>query len=118
MLENFLPDQLTFAVAVGGKPNLLGGAQGFANSPELRGFVAALCRASTVEALGPQQNRRPALPFRHHILRLEQIEQMALGRENVSVAITNGSADVFRLAGFLRDDDLISHDLPLGQLVH
>ena len=50
MLENFLPDQLTFPVAVGGKPNLLGGAQGFANSSELRGFVAALCRPSTVKA--------------------------------------------------------------------
>jgi hypothetical protein len=36
----FLSDQLTFSVAIGGKPNLLGNAQGFANSSELRGFVA------------------------------------------------------------------------------
>src|SRR6266567_1240573 len=35
---------------------------------------------------------------------------MALGRENVAVARTNSGADVFRLAGFLRDDDLIGHD--------
>jgi hypothetical protein len=35
---------------------------------------------------------------------------MALGWENVSVAKTNGGVDVFGLAGFLRDDDLISHD--------
>ena len=33
-----------------------------------------------------------------------------LGREDVSVARTNGGADVFGLAGFFRDDDLISHD--------
>jgi hypothetical protein len=35
---------------------------------------------------------------------------MALGGEDVSVARTHGGADVFGLAGFLRDDDLISHD--------
>ena len=33
---------------------------------------------------------------------------MALGRENVTVARTYGGADVFGLAGFLRDDNLIS----------
>src|SRR5580704_13259849 len=74
------------------------------------GLVAALCRASAVKAFGPQQDRRPALPGRHNILRLEQVEQMALGREDVSVSRTDGSADVFRLAGFLRDDDLIGHN--------
>src|ERR1019366_10363231 len=41
---------------------------------------------------------------------LEQVEQMALGRENVSVARTNCGADVFCLTGFLRDDDLVSHN--------
>jgi hypothetical protein len=35
---------------------------------------------------------------------------MALGRKNVSVAGTNGGSDVFRLAGFLSDDNLISHN--------
>ena len=34
---------------------------------------------------------------------------MALGREYISVARTNGGADVFCLAGFLRDDNLIHH---------
>jgi hypothetical protein len=34
---------------------------------------------------------------------------MTLGREDVSVPRTHGGADVFRLAGFLRDDDLIGH---------
>src|ERR1039458_2173965 len=53
--------------------------------------------------------RRPVLPGRHNILRLQQVEQMTLGREHVSVPRTNGGADVFRLAGFLRDDDLIGH---------
>ena len=110
MLENFLTDELTLAVAIGGEPNPLGGAQCLANGFELGGFVAALCRASAVKAFGPQKDRRPALPGRHNILRLEQVEQMALGRENVSVTRTNGGADVFRLAGFLRDDNLISHN--------
>ena len=34
---------------------------------------------------------------------------MTLGREDVSVTRTNGGADVFRLAGFFRDNDLIGH---------
>jgi len=42
---------------------------------------------------------------------------MTLGWENVTVARTNGSADVFRLTGFFRDDDLISHDGLSGLLL-
>ena len=42
------------------------------------------------------------LPGPHHILRLEQIEQVALGRKDVSIPRTNGGADIFRLAGLLR----------------
>src|ERR1700761_4751073 len=41
---------------------------------------------------------------------------MALGRENVSVARANSGADVFRLAGFLGDDNLIRHEAPFGGL--
>jgi hypothetical protein len=76
---------------------------------ELGGLVSALCRASAVKAFRPQQDRRPALPGRHNILRLEQVEQMALSRQDYAVARTNGGADVIRLTGFLRDDDLIGH---------
>jgi hypothetical protein len=32
---------------------------------------------------------------------------MALGRKDVTVSRTNGGADIFRLAGFLGDDNLI-----------
>ena len=39
---------------------------------------------------------------------------MAHSWKNVTVARTNGCADVFCLAGFLRDDDLICHDGPFG----
>jgi hypothetical protein len=34
---------------------------------------------------------------------------MALGRENVSITRTDGAADIFCLAGLLRDDNLIGH---------
>jgi hypothetical protein len=34
---------------------------------------------------------------------------MAFGREDYAVARPNGGADVIRLTGFLRDDDLIGH---------
>ena len=37
---------------------------------------------------------------------------MALGRQDISVARADGSADIFCLASFLRDDDLICHDGP------
>jgi hypothetical protein len=42
---------------------------------------------------------------------------MTLGWENVTVTRTNGSADVFRLTGFFRDDDLISQDGLSGVLL-
>ena len=35
---------------------------------------------------------------------------MTLGRKDFSVTRTDGGADVFGLAGFFRDDDLIGHD--------
>ena len=73
------------------------------------GLVSAICRASAIKALRPQQDRRPALPGRHDILRLKQIEQMAFGREDYAVARSNRGSDVIRLTGFLRDDDLIGH---------
>ncbi len=37
---------------------------------------------------------------------------MALSWKNIAVARTNGGTDVFGLAGFLRDDDLVCHDGP------
>jgi hypothetical protein len=55
MLKNFLTNQLTLAIAIGREPNPLGGAQRIANSSELGGLVAALCRASAVETGGPEQ---------------------------------------------------------------
>ena len=74
MFENFLTDELTLAVAIGGEPNALGGAQCFANGLELCCLVSGLCRTSSIKAFGPQKYRRPALPGRHNILRLEQVE--------------------------------------------
>ena len=109
MLEDFLADELTLAIAVGGQPHPFGRAQCLSNHFKLGSFVAALGRASAVKALGPQKDWGPALPGRHHILRFEQIEQMALGRKNVSVARANGGADIFRLAGLFGDDNLIRH---------
>jgi len=41
---------------------------------------------------------------------------MALSWKNITVAGTDCRADVFGLAGFLRDDDLICHDGPLWRM--
>ena len=40
---------------------------------------------------------------------------MALCWKNITVARTNCGTNVFGLAGFLGDDDLICHDDPLGR---
>ena len=40
---------------------------------------------------------------------------MALSWKNIAVARANCGADVFGLAGFLRDDDLISHGSSPGR---
>src|SRR6516225_7533286 len=102
MLEDFLTDELTLAVAIGREPNPLGCPQRFTNGFEPRGLVAALCRAGAVKPFRPEKDRRPAFPFRNNVLRLEQVEQMALGREDVAIARNNGGADVYRPAGLLR----------------
>src|SRR6478735_2858791 len=102
MLKNFLTDQLTFAVTIGRKPNPLGCAQRLANSLELSGLVATLCRARSVKTFRPQKYRRPSLPGRNNVFRFEEIEQMALSWKNITVARTNCSADVFGLTGFLQ----------------
>ena len=110
MLKNFLTDQLTLAVAIGSQPNFLSRAQCLPNGFELGCFVSALCRASAVKAFRSQKYRRPALPCRHNILWFEEIKQMTLRGEDISVARTNGGANVLHLARFLGDDDLIRQD--------
>ena len=57
ILENFLTDELTLAVAIGGEPNPLGGTQCLANDFELGSFVSAVCRTSAVKTFRPQQDR-------------------------------------------------------------
>src|SRR5208337_5555995 len=97
------------AIAIGGEPDPLCDAQRFTDGFELGGFVAAFSRARAIKAFGTKQDRRPALPGRHDILRLEKVQQMPLSREDVSVARTYGGAHVFCLAGFLGGDDMIRH---------
>jgi hypothetical protein len=109
MFEYFLADQLTFAVAVGCEPDPLRAAQRLANGFELGGLVTAHCRPRAVQPLRSQEDRRPALPFRNHIFRFEQIDQVSFCRKNIAEARTNGGADVLSLAGFLGDDDPIGH---------
>jgi len=114
MFENFLADQLTFAVAVGCEPDPLGAAQRLANGFELGGLVTAYCWPRAVKTLRSQEDRRPALPFRNHIFRFKQIDQVSFGRKNVAELRTNGGADVPSLAGFFGDDDLIGHGGLIG----
>ena len=116
VLQDLLAYQLPLAVAIGSEPDPLGSAQSLANSLELRRLVAAQGRLGAVQPFWPEQHRRPALPGRVHILRLAQIQQMALSRENGAVAGPNGGADILRLTGFLGDDDLIGHESRPGSI--
>src|SRR5271154_1811347 len=109
MLENFLTDELPLAIAIGGEPDPLCSAQRITDGFELGGFVAASSRAGSIKTIGTKEDRRPALPGGHDILRLQKVQQMPLSREDVSVARAHGGAHVFCLAGFLGDDDLIRH---------
>ena len=109
MLENLLPDQLALPVAIGGQPNTPGRPQSLPDCLELGGFVASARRAGAVKPFRPEENGRPLLPCRHNVSRLEQIEKMALGREDRPVTQANGSTDILCLAGFLGDDNLIRH---------
>ena len=106
MLEDLLADELTLAIAIGGEPYPLSGAQCLANGSQLRGLVTTVGRPRAVEAFGPKKNCRPALPCRHNVLRFKQVEQMTLGRKDLAIAPADGSADVFRLTGFFGDDNL------------
>ena len=81
MLEDFLTNELAFAIAIGGEPHPLGRSQRIANGFELGGFIAAFSRASVVKAIGAQEYWGPALPCRDDILRFEQVKQMSFGRE-------------------------------------
>jgi hypothetical protein len=109
MLENFLTDELPLAITIGCEPDLFCSAQRLTDGFELGGFVAALSRAGAIKTFRTEQDRRPALPGRHDILRLKKVQQMSLSWEDVSVARAYGGAHVFCLAGFLGDDDLIRH---------
>ena len=109
MLENFLPDQLAFAVAIGSEPDPLGGAQRLANRFQLGRLVAAVCGAGSIEPFGAQQDWRPTLPFRNRILGLLKVKQMTLGGKHFTIARSNRSAHVLRLAGLFGNDDLIGH---------
>jgi len=72
-------------------------------------FAALLPRPRVVKAFGPQQDRRPAFPGRLDVLGFEQVQQMALGGEDPSVARADRGANVLRLAGLFRDDNLVGH---------
>src|SRR5580704_6059366 len=97
MLKDFLTDELPLAIAIGCEPDLLSGAQRLTDSFELGDLVAAFSRAGAIEAFGTKQDRRPALPGRHDILRLEKVQQMSFSWEDVSIARAHGGAHVFCL---------------------
>ena len=113
VLENLLPDELSFAVAVGGEPHPPGGAQRLGDGLELRRLVAPRRWLHPVQPVGLEQHRRPTLPAGVHVLGLAQLQQMAFRRKNGAVARPHRGADILRLARLLGDDHLVGHGRPL-----
>jgi hypothetical protein len=75
VLQDFLADQLTLAIAVRGKPDTACRAEG-----GLNGLQLARRRLGPEEPLRTQKNRCPALPVGVHLLWLKQRDQVPLGR--------------------------------------
>ena len=109
VLQNLLADELALAVTICGEPDPLGASQGVPNCLEFGGLASAFRRASGVEAIGPQEDRRPSLPCGHSLLGLHEVKQMPFGRQNVAISAADGGTDVLGLARFLGDDDLVGH---------
>ena len=114
VLQDLLADQLALAVAVGGEPDPLGALERVADRLQLGSLVAAGGGLGAVEPVGAQQHGRPALPGRHHLLGLEQRQQVAFGGEDGAEARADRGADVLGLAGLLGDDDVVGHGRARG----
>ena len=112
VFEYLLADQLPLPVAIGGEPDGFGGPKRLPDRPELGRLVSAVGWLGGVEPFGTQQNGRPALPFRHGVLGLFQIQQVAFGWQNIAISGPHCGPHILGLTGFLRDDDLVSHDRP------
>ena len=83
--------------------------QGLLDGLELGGLVAAAVGLGRVEALRLEQGEGPSPPSRVDLLGLGQAQQMALGRQDLPVAVADRGPDVARLAAFLGDDHGLLH---------
>jgi len=62
MVQDFLTDQLTFAVAIGRQDDIVAGLERRGDGLELGWLVAAGRRARRIEPIGLKDDARPALP--------------------------------------------------------
>ena len=104
MLQDFLPDQLPFAITIGRQDHFIATLQRGSNRREFGHPAAASSDFSRIEAVRLQKLTRPALPLRLHLMRLSQTQQMPLGGENFTESIAKRRPQIARLTGFFRDD--------------
>jgi hypothetical protein len=76
---------------------------------ELGGLAAAAVGPGRVEALGLEQGEGPASPGGVDLLGRGQAQQVAFGRQHLSMAVADGGSDIACLAGLLGDDDGLGH---------
>ena len=76
MLQDLLPDQLTFAVAVGRQDHFVAAIEGRYDRLKFGLLITIGVRLGRIQAVGLQQRGGPALPFRIDLIRFRQTQQM------------------------------------------
>src|SRR5208283_2532881 len=104
MIEDFLTDQLTLAVAIGRQDDVVAGLERCGDGLEFRLLVSAGSRARGIEPLRLEDDAGPALPRGVDLLGLGQTKQMTLGGQDLSEPRAKGGPEIFRLAGLFRND--------------
>jgi hypothetical protein len=104
MIEDFLPNQLTFPIAIGRQDNVVAAPERRGDGFEFCRLVALLGRARREKPIRLKNDAGPALPGGIDLLGLGQPKEMTFGCKDLSEPHTKGRAEIPRLAGLFRDD--------------
>jgi len=104
MIEDFLPNQLTFPIAIGRQDNVVAAPERRGDGFEFCRFVAFLGRSRREKPIRRKNDAGPVLPGGIDLLGLGQPKEMTFGCKDLSEPHTKGRAEIPRLAGLFRDD--------------
>jgi hypothetical protein len=104
MVEDFLTDQLTLAVAIGRQDDLVAGLERRGDGLEFRRIVSLGSRPRRIKPIRFEDDAGPALPCGIDLLGLGQPQEMTLGGQDLSKPSAKGGPEILRLAGLFRND--------------